>query len=55
MQVKNGFYVIAKYDAATNETVFWRKLPDGTRVETGRVAGDQRPTLQTNNLSFIYY
>jgi hypothetical protein len=55
MQIKNGFYAIAKYDVSKNETTYWKKLPTGVREETGRVVGDHRPTLQTSYLSFIYY
>lgn len=54
LQVKNEFYIIGKYDAATDETTVWRKGASGLQEE-GRVPGVALPTLQTEDLSFIYY
>ena len=54
LQVKNEFYIIGKYETATNETTIWRKGSSGLQEE-GKVSGIVLPTLQTDDLSFIYY
>ena len=54
LQVKNEFYIIGRYETATNETTIWQKGSSGLQEE-GRVVGIALPTLQTDNLSFIYY
>ncbi len=54
LQVKNGFYIIGKYDVAKNETIIWEKNNDGVREEVSRINGAVLPKLQIQNLTFNY-